>query len=266
MTLGSMFKFFFSIACLFAVAFGIIFLLMLAIDKYVNSDVKLLGMYVCGLGGLLIGYFFFVCFMFFWLQGFFLSIPGANVEQKSSTEIQNLLNEYFSQANQKAKYFDIENNPDETIITWSRDVKYKQLINMGEANRKILYSFSFDNQKHEVFLTMKEVNFDYELSPTNFNIGLHANWGISIERSTTYIPSFTIADGKLVTKIEKISYNSQDITAPVIKIVTDSGWNIRAGLLRSPLLQNIFLGIAILVWIASLGLTISVYLGLVDLG
>jgi hypothetical protein len=235
-------SYFLSFSLVVLLPFAAMFLLPL-------DDSRFLGLPVATGLVILVGYFFLAVFLFLFLQDVFFTFPAAQVSPKGITDIQTELTNYFNQANQKANYFQLANTPTETAITWHRDIKYNQLIDIGGASSKKLYILSFDSNRHQIFLTLREKDFDYSVSPTSLGASMRFNYGFSFEDSIEYHPSLVVKNGSYKLDLQKVTFSTNDILAPVMRIARDGGWAVRITLFRSPMVQNIFLVLAILTFL-----------------
>lgn len=239
----------------FGILVGLIVLAILAIVFLPMNDKKFLG--VNPLLGItfLLAYIFFVGFLFFYLPGVMFNFKPETKNVKPGQEVKQDILAYFNQQTPKGAVFQASASGNDILVTWSGSLANNQIVDIGNDSRKKVFRLRLDESSHYISITDTETNFSYNLSASgSAHLGFSYFQGIALEYSTTYKPSFELANGKPQLQINKLKYDSNQIYGPIRYITSRDGWGIKFLMVQNSVIQNIFLIIGIIILLAGTGL------------
>ncbi len=114
-------------------------------------------------------------------------------------------------------------------IGWAQSIAYNQLINLGAEGAHIKVIALFDDSKKQVRIRTKEFRVSGRLGIPGLATNFSYRSGFWVTYSSTFVPSFVITDGKPEFKIETLSINSMNLTAPIVQFALENGWSVRLG-------------------------------------
>ena len=243
--LAGFFKLFGSLLGFIALAFGAIAILP-------SNKEKIFGLPIASGFLLLFAYGAFVGFIFLLLARYFFRFPPVPEQAiQAQNKLQDEIREYFNSANNQGKVFEIEEDKNQMTITWSAELKYNQLVAIGNIKKKSAFKLDFNPQAHTVTIITTEKNIDWQAGASGFNFSANYFQGIPLEYETKIVPSFEIVDGKPKIIIKNLTYNSNSILNPIVTITNRNGWT--AGFsIANPWLDKLFLILTGLLIIASI--------------
>jgi hypothetical protein len=237
----------------FAILAGLIGIPLMAIFILPNNNGRLMGLPIFLSLIILASYIFFVGFLFFYLSPKIFSFPPEKNIASDITILKKDLTDYFTDNEEKRKVFEVTPIGNELYITWSKDLKYNQIVNIGSKSIKSVFILKFEQGNSSIKVVNRQVDIDWSASTKSFNWSFNFQQGIYLDYETTYKPSIEIIDGKPQMSIKNLKYNSMELISPIQKIASQSGWTLHFGIVLNTWVQNILLAISILMLILGLG-------------
>ncbi len=168
------------------------------------------------------------CFLFFLIKRLYI-IKTSTYPAISSQELKGKMLEYFSQSANGKNIFEVSNAETTLTITWMGGISYNQLVSVGKQKIKMVVRVVFEENKKRIRIKTSQMNSSGTLGLLGGNLNFSYLSGFWITVKSTYVPSFSIENGKPVLKIEKLTANSLDIIGPVAQLALNGGWDVRAG-------------------------------------
>lgn len=220
---------------------------------YLDFNTKILGLPAVLAGVVLIAYCLFIFFLTIYLTPKFFSFPPSKNTVMSEEGLRQQIKDYFSDSEEKRKIFEVTEKDDLLLVTWSKEITFSQIINMGSQSKKSIYILRFDDQDHAIKVLNKIVDFDWAAGVTGLGLSWNFQQGVDFSFETTYQPSLDIVDGKYVLNLKNLKYNSNELLGPIHKMASDSGWTLQFVVMLSRWIPNLSLGLSVLTLLIGFG-------------
>jgi len=217
-------------------------LLLIAIFLFKVDVNRYLVQYPIGISLSFALYVMFVCFMFFWLQDYFIVFkPAGETVPLTKTTLINELEKSFNSPADGRRLFEFKKNENRVVITWASSIDYFQVTTAGQRGMKRVVVLTFNEQNHDVFFVMQDKDWQWNLSQGFSDFSLNYSTGIFAEYIDERYPSVAFSKDKgLQVDIKKIKYSSNELWLPIREAVLSSGWTLRGGMMPNVFYRLLF--------------------------
>lgn len=218
-------KTFIAIGIIFAAAGILVALIFLNLDTYKTYDdhQQMLLAFLYGGAYLLVWYFVF------WRYLTRVRIkPNSSVAASQvpmAEELKSKIRAYFAEATEGDQpVFLVEDIQNGLMISWNRQIDFKQILSYGSKSVNYQVSVFFDEKKHIGSIHSKIVHISKSLGITGGSYSWEYKGGMIYEEGREYVPSFSLKDGQVHMDIKKLSYGNATMVDPIIEILKTNGW------------------------------------------